>query len=97
MNEKTSSPTSSAERPVARWPIHRRIVLLDAYMRNPIEVTIKHHWNDTHIGADDDRGVRHFAHVARIAGFAPDPVTEFDDILGPAAGQNEDDFADILG
>ena len=70
--------------PASQWPIKRRIILLDAWMRNPIEVRVTKHWNDTHIGAEDDRGIVYFSRTDRIIGFASAPASvfdEFDDLL----------------
>jgi hypothetical protein len=97
MKEKTNSPTSSVEWPVLKWPIGRRVVIVDAYGKNPTEAVIKHHWNSTHAGADDDRGIRHFVHVDRIKRFVTVAEDEFDDILGNTTDVTQDDFADILG
>lgn len=96
----TTSPTSSADRPVDAWPVGSRVVLLDAWMKNPVEVKIFRHWNADHIGADDDKGLRYYAHVGRIERgiFTELDLDEFEDILGPSIGKPPaDDFMDILG
>ena len=46
--------------PSADWPIGRRVVLLDAYLRNPIEVKVTKHPNPDHLITEDDRGVVHY-------------------------------------
>ena len=72
--------------PATDWPIGSKIVLLDAYMRNPIEVKVVAHWNAEHIGGEDARGIAYYAKTDRIVGFAANgkPVSaldEFDDVL----------------
>jgi hypothetical protein len=71
--------------PSSNWPVSRRIVLLDAWMRNPIEVKITKHPNGDHLLCEDERGVVHYARTDRVTGFADD------------AAEMTDDFADILG
>jgi hypothetical protein len=99
----TNSPTSLGERPVEAWPVGSVVILLDAWMRNPVEVKIIRHWNADHIGAECGHGLRYYAHVGRIElsisrPAAPRSIDEFDDILGPAPTTRiQDDFADILG
>jgi len=96
----TTSPTSSADRPVDAWPVGNRVVLLDAWMRNPVEVKIIRHWNADHVGADDVTGLRYYAHVGRIERRISKELEldDFDDILGPSAATTpEDEFMDILG
>ncbi len=76
--------------PSPDWPIGRRVVLLDAYLRNPIEVKVTKHANADHLITEDDRGVVYYARTDRITGFADDYVIEREDV-------ELIDFADILG
>lgn len=82
-------PTSSAS-----YPIGSRVILVDAWMRHPIEVKITKHWNAEHIGAEDANGIVYYAHTSRIRQRIVE-TTDFDDILGDAP--KPDDFDDILG
>lgn len=71
--------------PSANWPIGRKIVLLDAYHQNPIQVRITRHPNVDHLACEDERGVVHYARTDRVEGFigdAPEPADDFEDILG---------------
>lgn len=71
--------------PSSNWPVGRRIVLLDAYMRNPIEVKITKHPNGDHLLCEDERGVVYYARTDRATGFVENSSIDLDD------------FADILG
>lgn len=77
---------------LANWPVGSRIILVDAWMRNPIEVKITRHWNAEHIGAEDSAGIVYYAHIGRIKSRVAD---EFDDIF--QLKQTVDDFADVFG
>ena len=85
------SVPSSKDRPNSRWPVGSRFDLLDAWMRNPIEVKrISVATNDLHVVAEDERGIRHYAHTDRIASearFEKVRPAAFNDLLGlePAA------------
>ena len=68
--------------PAADWLLKSRVVLLDAYMRNPIEVRITKHANENHVITEDDRGIVYFARTDRIVGFCRQPVDEYEDLLG---------------
>lgn len=72
--------------PSSSWPIGRRIILLDAYMRNPIDAKVTRHPNADHVIVEDDRGVVYFARTDRITGFST-----------VDRQRKVDDFADILG
>lgn len=71
--------------PAANWPVGRKIVLLDAYLQNPVTVKIMRHPNADHLICEDERGVVYYARTDRVEGF----VTELVDSI--------DDFSDILG
>lgn len=71
--------------PAANWPIGSKIVLLDAWLQNPIHVRVTRHPNAEHLVCEDERGVVHYARTDRVEGFIGEPAA-------PA-----DDFADILG
>ena len=74
--------------PAVKWPIGSRIVLLDAWMKNPIEVRVTRHPNTDCVLTEDNRGIVYFARTDRISGFAEgksgvtDRLSEYDDILG---------------
>ncbi|WP_425962690.1 hypothetical protein [Rhizobium nepotum] len=72
--------------PSSNWSIGRRIILLDAYMRNPIDVKVTRHPNADHVIVEDDRGVVYFARTDRITGYSTSGKT-----------REVEDFADILG
>lgn len=71
--------------PSVTWPVGRKIILLDAYMQNPITVKIVRHPNADHLVCEDERGVVHYARTDRVEGFVIEPVDSIDD------------FSDILG
>jgi hypothetical protein len=72
--------------PAADWPLGNRIVLLDAYMRNPIEVKVIRHPNADHLVGEDERGVVYYARTDRVVGSVPgnddSGFYDFSDILG---------------
>lgn len=78
----------TAVTPSTNWPLHSRIILLDAWMKNPIAVKVIKHPNDEHLVAEDDRGIVYYARTDRVVG--PDP--NFSQLTNIS-----DDFADILG
>lgn len=91
--------TVEKARLVEAWPVGRRVTVLDAWMRNPVEAKIFRHWNSEHVGAEDDRGLRYYAHVGRLRNLniqKPD-VSDFDDILGESTPKTKGFFDDILG
>jgi len=71
--------------PAANWPVGRKIVLLDAYLQNPVTVKITRHPNADHLICEDERGVVYYARTDRVEGFVTEPVDSIDD------------FSDILG
>ncbi len=74
--------------PASNWPIKSRVILLDAWMRNPVRVKITRHPNVDHIVAEDLTGIVYYARTDRIEGKDPDSMEvvdlfpEFSDILG---------------
>lgn len=75
--------------PVKAYPVGRRAILLDAWMRNPVEVKITAHANSSHFISEDARGVVYFAHVGRVTRLISEE---------PAASHPEwEEFSDILG
>lgn len=62
--------------PIAAWPVGRKIILVDAWMRNPIEVKVTGHPNAENLIAEDSRGVVYYAHHGRVKGFAARTVIE---------------------
>lgn len=71
--------------PSTDWPVGRKVVLLNAYLQNPIEVKVTRHPNADHLVCEDERGVVYYARTDRVEGFIREPAPRFDD------------FADILG
>lgn len=84
------------DRPNSHWPVGSRFDLMDAWMRNPIEVKrISVATNDLHVVAEDDHGIRHYAHTDRIvseARFEKARPAAFDDLLGLESPAFEDLF-----
>lgn len=85
------------DRPNTLWPIGTRFTLLDAYMRNPIavkriDVRTTEHW----IVAEDNRGVRHYAHTDRICSDPPKKSMDYDDLLGIEADSETETFEELL-
>ena len=85
----TSTTFSDEDTPVAAFPVGSKVVLLDAWMRNPRVVTITKHASANHIISEDARGVVYFANITRISGKVEDTErstkvdwAEFADVLG---------------
>lgn len=72
----------SKEEPVVLPNVGSKLILLDAWMRNPIEVKVTKHPNASNILAEDARGVVYFAHHSRIEKvLSSKPRRDFDDLL----------------
>ena len=67
---------STQLRPAKDFPVGWNITLLDAYMRNPIDVRVTRHPNADNIVAEDPRGVVYYAGTGRIVGEARQPTHE---------------------
>lgn len=94
---KTASVSNNA-RQSSLWQIGDKIVMLDAWMRNPTAGRIVMLPNAENVVMEDERGVRHYGSTARIVDDPPasrNKKDEFADLLGEQAGQDE--FADLLG
>ncbi|QXV73577.1 hypothetical protein [Rhizobium phage RHph_X2_30] len=74
--------------PATNWPLKSRIILLDAWMKNPIGVKVIKHPNADHLVAEDERGIVYYARTDRVVGFDP---------YFSGLTNIYDDFADILG
>jgi hypothetical protein len=73
---------SKVSEPVILPRIASKIILLDAWMKNPIEVKVTKHPNADHILAEDARGVVYYAHHARIERILESkPRRDFDNLL----------------
>jgi len=100
-----ATATPSKDRSNTAWPVGCRFDLLDAYMRNPLEVKrVAVKTNEFHVVAEDSSGVRHYAHTDRIASDARYEKTQtiaedFDDLFGseePALPEPSSDFDDLF-
>lgn len=80
----------------ADWPVGSRFDLRDAYMQNPIEVKrVAVKTNEQHVVGEDARGIRHYAHISRIASAARYEKTQtvaddFDDLFGSDEAEDDD-------
>nr|DAF77125.1 MAG TPA: hypothetical protein [Caudoviricetes sp.] len=44
----------------------KRVIILDAYMRNPVVITVVREYPNKAVAGDDERGIRHYATENRI-------------------------------
>jgi hypothetical protein len=93
---------TNAARPSTDFPIGWECTVLDAWMRDPTEVRITRHPNETHILGEDARGIVHYAHTGRIVGDARPRTgkrhaTVELDLLGDPIPVKEPTIEELLG